>query len=313
PRLQPGGAYLVRLHFAEIEKDAAGQRKFDVAINGKRVLTDLDLFATAQAKNRAVVKEFPAWANADGKIIVQLLKGSTGDPSLAGIEIDARGTGVAPSVVLQVSGEQAYLAPATINTRAQVSVGSISKVELYAGDRKVAESTTWPFDITWAQAPAGHYTLVGKAVDAGGAVTTSNTLPVAVKPVLDAVTTRFEAEDGTTSGGVGQKPQASNGAYVGFLDGQGKWVKIEVNAVKAGTYSMVVCYANGMGTPATRTLYINDVRVAQLTFPATPNWAAYLPLAAIKVDLHAGKNEIRLQNDPGDTKTIDCDYIELSQ
>ncbi|HEX2950464.1 MAG TPA: malectin domain-containing carbohydrate-binding protein [Armatimonadota bacterium] len=53
PRLQPGGAYLVRLHFAEIEKYAAGQRKFDVAINGKRILTDLDLFATAQAKNRA--------------------------------------------------------------------------------------------------------------------------------------------------------------------------------------------------------------------------------------------------------------------
>src|SRR5262249_5011047 len=38
--LIPGGAYVVRLHFAEIDKDvrAPGQRKFNVGINGQQVL-----------------------------------------------------------------------------------------------------------------------------------------------------------------------------------------------------------------------------------------------------------------------------------
>ena len=51
--------YTVRLHFAEIYWTAAGQRRFNVAINGTQVLTNFDIFATAGA-NKALVRDFSA-------------------------------------------------------------------------------------------------------------------------------------------------------------------------------------------------------------------------------------------------------------
>ncbi len=52
------GRYLVRLHFAEIFDDGAGQRMEDVLINGQPVLKDFDIFAAGGGLNKAVVKEF---------------------------------------------------------------------------------------------------------------------------------------------------------------------------------------------------------------------------------------------------------------
>lgn len=49
PGLTPGVTYAVRLHFAELTWTAAGQRVFNVAINGTTVLSDFDIFATAGA------------------------------------------------------------------------------------------------------------------------------------------------------------------------------------------------------------------------------------------------------------------------
>jgi len=62
-RLGPDGSkprpYTVRLHFAEPDKEcAAGDRVFDVALQGKTVLRDFDIVAEAGAPLRGVVKEF---------------------------------------------------------------------------------------------------------------------------------------------------------------------------------------------------------------------------------------------------------------
>ena len=49
----------MRLHFAEPDKEcAAGDRVFDVALQGKTVLRDFDIVAEAGAPLRGVVKEF---------------------------------------------------------------------------------------------------------------------------------------------------------------------------------------------------------------------------------------------------------------
>ena len=50
--LTPGAAYTLRLHFAEIYWTAAGQRLFNVKVNGAQVLTNFDVFAAAGGKNR---------------------------------------------------------------------------------------------------------------------------------------------------------------------------------------------------------------------------------------------------------------------
>ena len=70
PGLISGVSYKVRLHFAETYWTAAGQRRFNVTINGTQVLTNFDIIAVAGAANKAVVNEFNAVASG-GQIVVQ--------------------------------------------------------------------------------------------------------------------------------------------------------------------------------------------------------------------------------------------------
>ncbi len=70
PNLTPGAAYTLRLHFAEIYWNSAGQRLFNVSVNGSQVLTDFDVFAAAGGKYKAVVESLPVTADVNGKITV---------------------------------------------------------------------------------------------------------------------------------------------------------------------------------------------------------------------------------------------------
>lgn len=70
-QLLPGASYKVRLHFSENTWTKTQQRLFHVIINGTRVLSNFDVFATAGAKNKAVVREFTATADGNGIIIIQ--------------------------------------------------------------------------------------------------------------------------------------------------------------------------------------------------------------------------------------------------
>ena len=67
------GAYRVRLHFAELNKTAAGQRVFDVRLEGATVLSGFDVFAAAGGIDRAVVREFPVTIT-DGKVTLDFLR-----------------------------------------------------------------------------------------------------------------------------------------------------------------------------------------------------------------------------------------------
>ena len=58
PMLPGGRAYRVRLHFAEVADEGAGQRLQNVLINGKAVLSRFDLYAPA-GMNKAIVKDYP--------------------------------------------------------------------------------------------------------------------------------------------------------------------------------------------------------------------------------------------------------------
>jgi len=81
PGLTPGVSCRVRLHFADVDFDKPGQRVFNVAVNGKRVLTHEDIVAEAGAKDKVIVKEFPATADAQGQVVLSF-RGSQPLPSL---------------------------------------------------------------------------------------------------------------------------------------------------------------------------------------------------------------------------------------
>lgn len=81
----PATAITVRLHFAETYFTTAGQRVFGVQLNGVTAFTGLDLLATA-GFDRAVVREFPAAADAQGRITVRFVS-TVENAIVSGIEI----------------------------------------------------------------------------------------------------------------------------------------------------------------------------------------------------------------------------------
>jgi len=79
--------YGVRLHFAELTWTAAGQRTFNVAVNGTTVLSNFDIFATAGAQNRALTEQFNSVASSFGSITISFTRGGADNPEVNGIEI----------------------------------------------------------------------------------------------------------------------------------------------------------------------------------------------------------------------------------
>jgi hypothetical protein len=77
---------MVRLHFAELYREAAGRRIFNVSVNGSRVLTNFDIMAVAGGKNIAVIRECMAIADEGGVIIIQFTS-VVGKAKVSGIEI----------------------------------------------------------------------------------------------------------------------------------------------------------------------------------------------------------------------------------
>ena len=67
------GAYRVRLHFAELNKDGAGRRVFDVQLEGTTVLSQFDIWREAGGINIAIVREFPVTIN-DGTITLDFIR-----------------------------------------------------------------------------------------------------------------------------------------------------------------------------------------------------------------------------------------------
>lgn len=86
PQLTAGATYTVRLHFAELYWSSAGKRVFNVSINGSQVLTNFDIYATAGAQNKAVVKSYTATASSNGQISLQFST-VTDNATVDGIEV----------------------------------------------------------------------------------------------------------------------------------------------------------------------------------------------------------------------------------
>jgi hypothetical protein len=87
--LAAGSAYSLRLHFAENSLARSGARKFDVTVNGAKVLSAFDIYANAGGKNKALIKTFNTTANGSGQIVVSFTAVTAAQPPIVnGIEID---------------------------------------------------------------------------------------------------------------------------------------------------------------------------------------------------------------------------------
>jgi len=101
--LAPGGRGLLRLHLAEIYHGAPGRRSFHVEVNGRRVIEALDLFAAAGGAHRAIVRELPVEADAQGAVVVRFVKGAADEPKVSGLELYAEGA-ASPTLAVNCGG-----------------------------------------------------------------------------------------------------------------------------------------------------------------------------------------------------------------
>ena len=61
------GSYQVRLHFAELNKTAAGQRTFDVRLENATVLSNFDVWSQAGGIDRAITRTFNTYGDGRGR------------------------------------------------------------------------------------------------------------------------------------------------------------------------------------------------------------------------------------------------------
>lgn len=151
PGLAAGTSYTVRLHFAEIYYSGAGQRVFNVSINGSQVLANFDIYATAGAMNKAVIKEFAATADSSGKITIVYTSVVDAAKS-SGIEIVTSGPvslPVAPATPTATAG----------NAQVSLSWGAVAGATSY--NVKRAAASGGPYTTVAAKVTATGYTNAG--------------------------------------------------------------------------------------------------------------------------------------------------------
>ncbi len=112
--LVAGGAYNVRLHFAESFFRSAGARLFGVALNGAQVLSNFDIYSAAGGQNIAVVRTFSARADSTGRIAIAF-RAAANNASVAGIEVSGGGGSATPAPAPAPTSVQSTAACAPYN------------------------------------------------------------------------------------------------------------------------------------------------------------------------------------------------------
>jgi hypothetical protein len=86
PGLTAGKSYTVALDWAELTWQAAGQRVFNVALNGTTVLDHFDVYAQVGYKT-ALQKQFTVAANSSGQIVIAFTQAGPDNPFVNAIEV----------------------------------------------------------------------------------------------------------------------------------------------------------------------------------------------------------------------------------
>ena len=179
----PSGTYTVNLKFAEVVWTAAGQRVFNVLINGQTVLSNFDIVAAAGAGFRAIDKSFTVGPVT--QITIQFV--TTVDNAMVNaIEILSGsgpvGVSVAPTAVtLTASQTQAFIATVTNTTNTAVT-WTLSPAT-GAGTLSISGNTatyTAPSSITTQTATVTATSVADTTKSASGTITLSPTTTIRV-------------------------------------------------------------------------------------------------------------------------------------
>ena len=226
PGFTSGTTYTLRLHFVETYfgpgqpgGGGTGSRQFNVAINGTPVLNNFDIFAAAGGADIALVKSYPATADASGSITVAFTNGAADNAKISGMEVLAG----APAPTL--TSIAVSPASATLNT------GGTQQFTAVANDQNGKPLTPQPA-IAWTSTGVGTVSATGfysAGTTAGTATVTatsgsvSGSAAVTVNPVsiTPAYLSNFTLNSTAVTGGSGttgtvtlSSPASTNGTIV---------------------------------------------------------------------------------------------------
>jgi hypothetical protein len=211
--------------------------------------------------------------------------------------------------------EMEFYAPATqyTITSSAGANGSISPV----GSVKVNSGASQTFTIT----PNSGYAVGIVTVDGAskGAIATYTFTNVTANHTISATFTlllKIEAENATLSGGANKNTNHTGYSGTGFVDGfynsTTAQVSFAVNGVSAGSYTVKLHYSAGNGASSNTGLYVNGVKIKNISCAATANWDTWADETET-VTLSAGNNTIAYKAETSSGSCTNLDYCTVSQ
>ncbi|MEO7426917.1 MAG: malectin domain-containing carbohydrate-binding protein [Fibrobacteria bacterium] len=250
------GAYMVRLHFAEIYVNAAGLRTFDVSIQNQVAFSNLDIFAQAGAKNKALVKEYAV--TVIGSTLTVTLIHKIENPKISALEVIPASGGSAGPPVLSVS-------PAAIN------FGNVD-----------AGTTSSPVSLVLSNtggSPLVVSALTLSGTDAGEFAITAPALPLTLASgATAAIPVRFSAgEAGVHTASLAIASNQSAGNVNVAISGNGVAVTVPVATSTYRIHAGGGAFTDDAGNAWDADKYYNTGSVSSVTTPisGTNNAALY--------------------------------------
>ena len=173
PGLTPGTSYVVRLHFDEFYWTQAGQRVFNVSINGTQVLTNFDVLAAAGGKDIAIAEQFAATANAQGQIVLQFATVKD-NAEVNGIEVEnATASNTPPTAPSNLAATVASSSQINLSWTASATSGVTYTV--FRNGTAVSHGLTGTTYSDTGLTSSATYSYTVEAVDSAGTSVASNT------------------------------------------------------------------------------------------------------------------------------------------
>ena len=267
--LTPSTNYTVRLHFSENYWGAANSRLTNVTINGTRVLSSFNIFATAGGKNIATIQQFTMPSNASGQFVIQFATVKD-NAQINGIEI------LAPVPAPVITGSLSV--PANIGAPFTYQIAATNHPSQYGATGLPAGLTVDNNGgaITGTPSATGTSSVPISAANIGGTATA--TLVISVRPPAPVVNT-VQGSQTVASGSGATLAITATGTgpftyqwYKGAAPIQNatasSYTIASTGSGDAGTYSVAVTDANGSTTTSgVFTLAVNS------NIPFAPRWA----------------------------------------
>ncbi|MEI7921870.1 MAG: LamG-like jellyroll fold domain-containing protein, partial [Planctomycetota bacterium] len=141
--LAAGATYGVRLHFADPFSRAAGQRVFNVSVNGDLVLSNFDIYANTGEFDKAIERTFALQADSSGMIKIEF-KSVTGDAMVSGIEVlPAIASATSSASVTDAAIVYTPTSLASVRSTVSGELGSFTVSNIYAQASDFTGAISW--------------------------------------------------------------------------------------------------------------------------------------------------------------------------